>query len=363
MSGSYNIDAIFNMNKLKFDVLDSELRPNINMKADQVNIFISLDSAYKYLMNKDIESYMMKVYDEEDLQYALISNTINLAQHYRLYFAKLGIPNKVYIYCNDTPNGKSCKNTEYIPSYRELFNDTIGLSGNLPFVRDILERVLKTTGVITRYVNEVYLIKTNTIESSVVPYVIYQDQDPSKTYQNFIVTEDTYDYQYVNHGFIMINPKSNKVVTEDNLMSVISDKYKVVSIKSLPKAYFVPLLISKGNTRRSINKLEGVTPGSLVKSVTKCIKDLIVTENTTYIGSVKLVVPEECRDKFEKYFNAIDIPTQYKDLSATDRFSIFSQIIDKFDDISLYDLNDKFFKNHLLMIVDTKSHQLNLKSD
>ena len=79
------IDPIFNMFKIKFDMLDSWSALKGIKKA---RIFINLENVLKVLYSPRLNEFILTNGNTVDVKRCLVSNIINLAQHYRLYCAK-----------------------------------------------------------------------------------------------------------------------------------------------------------------------------------------------------------------------------------------------------------------------------------
>ena len=90
------ISPIFNCHKIKFSKLD-ELNP---LNGKKVRFFINLESVLKRILTQYVNNYLVARNDTLYTKKELLSNIINLAQHYRLYCAKQDIESEVYLYWN-----------------------------------------------------------------------------------------------------------------------------------------------------------------------------------------------------------------------------------------------------------------------
>ena len=359
-----NIDAIFNMHKIKFDDMDTFMTGDEGYIAkenpDEVRIFINLENVYRTILCTKGEDSVLAMHSMDDAQKMMISNVINLAQHYRLYFAKLKIPNKVFLYWNYNPDKTDYKNCEYIHDYRCLYDIKIGNMSPFPYLRDIISKSIHTLQTIMTYVNEVYLITHNTIESSVIPYMFYRDQVDDRKYMNVLISRDAYDYQYALYGFYVINPKKQQVITESSILIDYSlhCKWKK-NIIDIP-LNFVPTLMSIiGDSNKGINKIKSVSVSGLCNLIADNIFNLKVTTNTSSLDMIESIFEDEStRTEFHNNYHCTCIPLQYQEITPNERFEIFSQVMDKYDDISLEFLNERFFSQYPLMIIDSKSRQM-----
>lgn len=359
-----NIDAIFNMHKVRFDDMDTFMMGKDGYLAqenpDEVHIFINLEDIYRTILCIKGEDSMLALHSMDNAKKMIISNVINLAQHYRLYFAKLRIPNKVFLYWNYNRDKDDYKNSKYIYDYRSSYDAKIGNMSPFPYLRDVITQSLQTLQTIITYVNEVYLITHNTIESSVIPYMFYQDQVDDKKYMNVLISRDAYDYQYALYGFYVINPKKYRVITESSLLLDYSIHCKWKKMEIDIPLNFIPTLMSiLGDSNKGIPKIKYVSVSGLCKIIRDNIFNLKVTPNTSSLDIIETIFEDiETREEFHNNYHCTCIPLQYQEITPNERFEIFSQVVDKYDDISLEFLNERFFTQYPLMIVDSKSRQL-----
>ena len=110
------ISPIFNCHKIKFSKLD-ELNP---LNGKKVRFFINLESVLKRILTQYVNNYLVARNDTLYTKKELLSNIINLAQHYRLYCAKQDIESEVYLYWN-YPCG-NFNNYKYNSSYKLYYS-------------------------------------------------------------------------------------------------------------------------------------------------------------------------------------------------------------------------------------------------
>lgn len=354
-----NIDAIFNMHKIKFTDLDTFIPDYIKHENPQkVRVFINLEVVYRYIICVKGEEALLARNNMDDTKKMFISNVINLAQHYRLYFAKMRIPNEIYLFWNYNPDNDDYKNSEFISNYREKYDNKIGNLSPVPYVRDVIKESLKTLQTLVKYVNEVYLITHNTIESSVIPYMFYRDQPDDIKHMNILISRDLYDYQYALYDFYVIDPKKLRVIVKNNLLDIYSTQYKRKTKIDIPLNFVPTMMALLGDSNKGIPKIKSIGINGLSNIIKENINNLRVTENTSSLDIIEKMFDDDVRQDFRNNYKCTSIPQQYQELTPKERFEIFSQVIDKYDDISLEYLNDRFFTNHLLMIVDSRSQQI-----
>lgn len=346
------IDPIFNMFKIRFEKLDTYSK----LSKKKTRVFINLEMVLKLLLTPRVSEYCKSISTVE-LERILVSNIINLAQHYRLYLTKLHIPNEVYLYWN-FPIVKKYNNDKYIEKYRSLYNEKI-TDDDTDCIVDTLERIHGQLRTIINYVNEVYLLDGGMVDSGVIPYLIAKEHS-SQICQNILVTNNRYEFQYIKHGFRIWFPdrEDSMELTEANIFLFMKEKLNLKSKDIIPINY-LPFVISLlGDRYRGITKIKGIGLAKAVKLVNSSLENGIITPTTSSIELLKRMFSEEQQDTFVRNYKCTDVEYQYAEISMKQESKILDQIIDKYDDDSLYYLNDKFFKDHLIMIIDTKRDQI-----
>ena len=348
------IDPIFNMFKIKFDMLDSWSDLKGVKKA---RIFVNLENVLKVLYSPRLNEFILTNGNTVDVKRCLVSNIINLAQHYRLYCAKYKIENEVFLYWNTA--SINYLNRQYIPDYRSYYNNKIYKNECCSYLSRCMDDILDQLRVIVSYVNQVYVITDDQIESGLIPYIFYRDQKDTNI-KNIIVTNSKYEYQYILYGFDVWKPdRENSLrLTSENVIDYLKEMNKIVSTDTVP-INFLPFMISLlGDKYRNIPKLNRVGLASIIKMINQGLKSYIITENTTNIDMLAQCINENYRETFINNYRCTSLPHQYEQMSGSIERDIFNCVIDKYDDGALQYLNDKYFKEHLIMMIDTKREQI-----
>lgn len=336
------------MFKIKFNVLLELLRSNkeINIGSnDEVHIYINLEYILSKLCNYNTLEYI-KVNKNAKIEF--IANVINLAAHYRLFFNKYKIETKIYLYMpsfNISSYKNSLYNSEYRMYYRFKFSEN---AGNTPIYKMIVES-LPFLHLIIEYIDGVYFIESNDIENSIIPHMISEEHRKTK---NFIITADLYDLQYVNHDFNVIIPKGEKsfICTKNNVISYLIDLYECKGDYTI-SSNFLPFIISIiGSKSRNIYNVKGIGARKCFKIIQKAIDEKIVSSNIDNILILLNALKLDIRDKILENYYCIDIKYQENQLTKKDYYVIESQIKDKFDNIALKHINDKYFKQYPIML-------------
>ena len=354
------VDPIFNMFKTKFTVMDKLKLLDVN--ADRVDVYINLESIFKVLMTPRINNYLIATCENNNIfKINLMSNIVNLAQHYRLYFAKYGKDSRVFLFWN-FPKGQY-KNNVYIQGYREYYNHKMFKYDGCEYITRSLSECHEFMKKLFNYINQVYLINGDTIDSSVVPYIIedniYSTLDNTNI-QKIIISNSKYDFQFVCHGFTILetNRDNSCIVTKDNVIDVIKTKMNIKNESTIPIGLLPFALSLLGDRYRNIPKLSGIGLSSIIKMVNKALDNVLITENTQDIEMLSKIISEKYRDKFIKNYLCTDVARQYLEVTPLEIQLIERQIVDKFDDNALQVINEKYFKTNPLMIINTKTEQV-----
>lgn len=345
------MDPLFNMFKVKFAKLDELLTKHCTeiTRDSRVNFFINLEPILKKLVGANIEDYL-KVRTEEKT-FEMISNIINLAAHYRLFFTKNKLHSKIYMYLN-YPFKTMYKNRLMNPEYRKYYQHRYSKDARTIVLGNTIDNVIPFSKIILEYVDGVYLIQSESIESSLVPHIIAKES-PSNTV-NFVLSTDKYDYQYANKGFYVIRPKQDEsyIVTDKNLINILKTEEKIVNDIEVG-AHFYPFILSLlGDKYRNIDKIKRIGLSSLLKTINKAIEEDIIGKDVSNINILSSIIKEEYRGLLLTNYYCTDIDTQFNLLNIKDLHSITSQLTDKFDNVALKNINDQYFRNHPLLLLE-----------
>lgn len=354
------IDPSFNRYKIKFEKLDSlkVTKPSV----DRVCVYISLEMIFKTLFTPRINDYTRETMELNDLKLCLVSNIINLAQHYRLYFAKKNISTEIYIYWNFP----ECNyiNEKYIPTYKAYYMNKIFNNDTVEYLLKGIKECYKFLKALIPFINQVYLIDSVNIESSVLPYVIWKDRNDSDLIQNILVSNDKYDLQYVNYGFTILSPngENSKLITKQNVIQTLKDGLGIKTELVVSTNYLPFILSILGNKYRNVSKITALGLAGVVKQINTAKEKYLVTDNTESLELLKTILDIRVQQQFCTNYHCTNIEMQYIELTPVDIHNVLSCIEDKYDDNTLLVMNDKYFQNHPLMMINMKSQQIQSKS-
>jgi hypothetical protein len=360
----YNMEIIFNLFKVKFTKLDELLTKHCKEidKDSTINLFINFESVMKKLLSSNIEEYF-KVKDEQRT-YEMISNIINLISHYRLFFSKNNLYSKIFIYLSYPLDSKYYKNKNILPNYRNHYQHKYSKDPDTFIFSDVLTDAVSLTKIILEYIEGVYLITSDNLEASLIPNIVTKYIDDNSV--NFILTTDRYEYQYVNKDFYIIVPKQDNsyIINKNNLIDTIKLEEKIVNKMNVDNNYYSFIYSLLGDKYRNIEKIKHVGLSTIIKMINKGLETNILSKDVYNINILSNIIKDEYKKLLLDNFYCVDLDTQYKLFNIKDLYTITSQIIDKFDNVSLKKINDEYFTNYPLYLMEiTSSNNLIKKKE
>jgi len=201
-------------------------------------------------------------------------------------------------------------------------------------------------------VEGVYLIEADSIESSLVPHIIKKDTPANEV--NFILSSDRYDYQYVNKDYYIIRPKQDEsyIVDKNNLIRVLKLEDKIVNDVSVGSHFYPFILSLLGDKHRNIEKIKRIGLASLLKTIKSAIDSEVIGKDVTSINILSSIIKKEYVGLLLTNFYCTDIDTQFAMLNIKDLYSITEQLVDKFDNTALKRINDQYFKNNPIYLLE-----------
>jgi len=349
------MEIIFNLFKIRFKLLDElltkqckELTPN-----STINMFINFEPILKKLVSANIEEYLKVKKEERAIE--LMSNILNLTSHYRSFFSKNKLYSKIYIYFSYPILKNTYKNRMINVNYRKYYEDKYANNPKTFVLFQTLSTIIPLLSVITEYIEGVYLIKSNNIESSLVPYVLtngYKDNS-----LNLILSNDKYEYQYVNNNFYILNPKKQDsyIVSKENVIETIKFEDKIVNNIDIDSNLYPFIKSILGDKYRNIEKIKNLGLLTIIKTLDKAIKKGIINNNTNSINILSNIIKEEFRNQLLINYYTTSLDIQFKALTIKDIYTITEQVIDRFDNLSLKNLNDKYFTQYPIQLLELTS--------
>lgn len=353
-------DAIFHMFEVKQELMNK--LNVINPNTDRVIIFINLEMVMNILLNPRNNNKAKAFNDINKIKIELISHIVNLASHYKLYCEKRRIDSKIVLYWN-YPYSDFMNNSKFIPEYRSNYLSKFKDNISCDYLSRCIDECYSFTRVLINYLDGIYLVNSNQIESGVIPLIFKNSkmfEEGACDTQYVLVSNFTYEYQYVNNGFTILEPggDDSKIVNRNNVINVMKDRFNIKNQESI-SPNMIPFAISlMGDRYRNISKMQGVGLSHVIGVVNRAIEQLLITENTTNIEMLSSIITDSYREQFIKNYQSVDINEQFKVLNESELDVIYKQIEDKFDDNALYKINDKNFKSNPLRLVDSRRRRI-----
>lgn len=359
-------DPVFNMHKIKFDILDKWLL--VDKKTTNVNVFINLDNVFKFIINPRTNNFIQasaSVKGKEEFTNkavrSLVSNIINLGQHYRLWLAKKSIESKIYLYWN-YPAPETYKNSKYLPTYRTNYNIKHSKGIETSHIISIMEKAVEFCSKCIPYINEVYLINSGDIEASLIPLIITDKIYNNSFSKNIMISSSSYDLAYVNYDFTVAVPSMKKkppyYVNKQNVIEVMKMRHKISSPISVKSTFVEVINALLGDTDRSIPTINGVGLYYIMNTILSSLDKGYITNETKDIDMIKNIVKDEYKDIFERNYRCSSLYYQLNDIEPLDVHKITSFLVDKYDETTLREMNEKYFKLCPIEIIRPKSEQV-----
>ena len=342
------MDLYFNMFKIKYSKLDELLEDFTFNKGEEVYIYISLESILKKLTSTITDKENIILSSKRNI--ILTSCVFNLISHYRYYFHKKSVCSKIFVYGPESID-VDYLNREYNKDYRTklmLMNTEETSSIGKTYTDSV--KMIKT---ILNYIEGVNFITSGIIEPSIIPLVISK-YFKTEINKNFLITDDRYDYQYIKNYFIILKPKMDKSTLIDslNVMDILKSKTKCKNIPN-PDINFLPFIISiLGDKYRNIDNIKGMGISRIYNEINKGLESNIITNDIENVNSLLCLVNENFQNDFLINYMTTSIFEQYKKISDVEEKYILNQIIDKYDGGYMKVINETYFNEHPLNIIE-----------
>jgi len=371
------MDFLYNSFKIRYLKLNELFRGLQLTDIRSVTLYINLESILNPLHQKSYEEYLVSATADGFLEEykRVIANIINVAAHYRLYFTRERVFSNIVFFYNDFDNRDGYNNLVHVKKYRYNYYDMYNKS-KYNKVNEIIFGAVEYCHKIIDFLDSVYILHASKIDSSLIPYLGMTNKK-LKSDLNMILTKDTYDWQYVNHGFLVLIPKGDDsvILTRANLIKYLIykndmvDKYKVL-INPLLYPFILAVM---GNKKRNLEKVKGIGFKKLYKELEKLyindylsdeypssynieyLDDLIRTSNGFYTNDIKEFIARN--------YHAIEVERQYNVSNSDDNDRIMGDIINRYDNNGLKRLNDKTFSETPINLVELNNYYPNALKD
>ena len=346
------LDIIFNMYKIKYVKLNELLKteyPGLKPYST-VSVFINLENIINKLATTYTDEYL-RVKNEEKI-FEFISNVINIAAHYRAFFISSKIYCKVYLYLPYPFKMSLQKNKTINYEYRKYYEYKFNKNPTNYVLSETISSSIEFIQTICEYIDGVYFITSGNIENSVIPYIIMNENQDVDA--NFIVSTNQYDFQYVNIGgkILVPNKENSMLLTSDNIIDYVCSNHNIVNNSSVTAGHLPFILSVIGNKQRNIYNLKGYGVKTVFKALQTAINKSVISPDTTNINLLLHLINEKFHSQVLSNFYCTDIVYQYNNLLKKDIYYIMSQLKDKYDNNSLKKINDMYFTQYPINIIE-----------
>lgn len=348
--------SILNSKKIKYSILKDIIQPKL-IGVMEINIFISLNSILKtfYSLKPDEVAESLQITKPNSLS----SEIINIIAHYRHFFwSRFGIPSNYYIYYSDEMCNYCCSiNKNYKSDY---YDKRKGLSDIKEFItiNEVINRNLSLIEILTEYLPNVYFINTKTFEPSALPQLLIDKNKQKEYIHNFILTNDSMDYQLCNNPYtsiISLNADRSRIIDQNNLMQVIMKKTKSENrnlITNVSSFFYVPVYSIAGFKKYNITGIKGHGPLRSLKKINKLIEDDLLS-NICYNNMNEISDLLNLDKKLlNNNFKILSLKNISINISNKEFINIKKQLNNKSDNMSLLEINNKYYKSNPLMLIE-----------
>lgn len=375
------VEGYCNAFKIKYVYLDKLFNGKLDAKKgrsrliDTVNIYINFESLYNGIRNKYVEK-KVATFTKKELKSSYrqsISAFINVAAHYRAYFTRHKIKTNIVYYFNDIPDEViTYNNTALCDTYREHFCESLNNIEKMN-INSMIHETIPIFRTICEYLQNVYVISTDRVESSLIPMVIdMEGAMPANL--NIVITKDEYDYQYTNQNYLVITKHSNEPVllTKKNIIKFMCWKNGLMEPERLIHNKLLPFILAcLGDRKRSIPGIRKMGFKRIYKSILKLYKAGYIFDedpDTMDISNLLHVLNDRditnIRDTqlgidIMSNYKVTDLESQFSVLNKTQKNKIVDQIVDRTDIASLMDINERYFEDFPLQLMELNQYDAN----
>ena len=312
--------------------------------GDTINVFINFESIMRNLtFNRSLNGLIN--FHKQFVVLELESSILNLIAHYKSYFKSNNIKTKIYVYYTDLQytDQRMFEYNKYYRNYyfnKYLHNPTYKSIGNL-----LNEIIIPEIDLIISYIPDVYFIKAQGFDSSIIPMEVNNKSDIHK---NIIITMDIFDTLYLTQpefSVIYIKRRYSNLSIFNNIQTVVSllMKKEIDNEVFNNDIYYRLLLTIKGSKIRNIDALKQIGFEKMYQMINDGINNDNLLKDYKSTNLVLGLFPKKYTDDIKGNLNCLNLNLHLNTLSNSDVDNIKLQIIDKYDMVSLEALNNKRF--------------------
>ena len=206
----------------------------------------------------------------------------------------------------------------------------------------------KDRTVITRHINNIFKDGELEEKSNVQKMHIANSDKPVSLYSLDVII--SIGYRVKSQNGVIFRKWANKVLKDYLLKGYAVNQKRLEYLEKTIKLIDI--------AGRMDTELKTAEAKEIIKVINKGLSGLILTENTSSVEMLSTIIKEDSRELFCNNYHCTSLDYQYDDITENQIYDITSKIIDKFDDYAIVYMNDRYFKDHLLMLVETRQDQL-----
>jgi hypothetical protein len=356
------IEKILNSKKIRYDVLN-EIIPlkynsdtqttidiNTHKKVENVSIYIDLNNILNSLYNPKVLETVNSF--NENSRYLISSNLINMAAHFRNYFAtrKQVYTNFVFFYSTKESKYEKEVYEDYCLDY---YNKRMGNNPDFIIMNKLIKENLELCKILSDYLPHIYFIDSKDINPMIIPLPFISASEKNEI--SIIYSNDKMQILNAirNRCYLLTSDMYN--VTLYNRNDLVEYYCKDESYNNLNPALIPYMFCISGYKKYNINGWKGYAEKKTCKLFNKWIEEDKIS-NIKYNSEMFLnelinnVKPnEEQLEIFKRNLELFNIVIIYNKLSNTDKETVFD-VNDLQDLKSLLRINKEYYELYPLMI-------------
>lgn len=363
-------DMLFNLFKVRFIYLDNLFQKiNIENRVSNVNLYINLESVLDTLHRNEIEDTLrgMNRAEYQDAHINFVSNVINLAAHYRLFFKKNKVKTNIVFFYNNLDNFYRLNNSVYVPGYRSHYAEKY-FDQRYTAINNIIKNSMKYLSTIINYLDGIYILHSNRLESSVIPYLL-EEKKCLPCNMKIILSKDKYDLQYVNKNFLLIYPYKDQsvILTKHNIIDFIKQKEKLKPDYPDISPLLIPFIYAVlGDRKRNLYKIKGFGVKKIYKNLVDLYEKGFISDTepnsltlesiAQFIKSRNGMVDTDLKERIMQNYFVVDLDRQLNISNDAFNTEIVNQLVNELDNTNLKKINNTVFANHPMQLLELNNY-------
>ena len=153
-----------------------------------------------------------------------------------------------------------------------------------------------------------------------------------------------------------MNSNESYLIKKSTLIDTVKREANVKTEIMVNSSFYTFIKTILGDRNRSIPKISGIGVAKILKILKESIDNNYISSICNDIYGLSRLVDKKHQESLLNNYSVTDIEYQVKCISLADKNTIKTQLVNKFDNLSLKQLNDDLFKNHPINIMDLMGH-------